>query len=88
MKTRDEVLKTRPEGRTTDAAKSKSQLRRMEVQQDGGARKDITMKSPKPTKKHLEGYCLYCGKMYSNIDGRVIRCPECGASCGTPDEAS
>lgn len=72
MKTRDEVIKVRPNERTSVTPKSRSQLRRMETQKDG--RRDLTMPSPK--KKTLD-FCLYCGVEYSNYDGRVIRCPKC-----------
>lgn len=72
MKTKEEVYKVRPNERTSVTPKSKSQLRRMEQQKDG--RRDLTMKSPK---RKASDFCLYCGAEYSNVDGRVIRCPEC-----------
>lgn len=72
MKTRDEVFKVRPEGRTSDSGKSKSQLRRMEVQKEG--RRDITRPSPKPATPDI---CLYCGAEYNDYDGKITRCPQC-----------
>jgi hypothetical protein len=72
MKTRDEVFKTRPDARTADQAKSKSQLRRLKLQKEG--RRDVTMKSPEPK---TSDFCLYCGVEYSDYDGRVTRCPKC-----------
>jgi len=72
MKNRDDVIKVRPEGRTSVTPKSKSQLRRMETQSEG--RRDLTMKSPK---RKSSDFCLYCGTEYSDYDGRVTRCPKC-----------
>ena len=75
MKTRDEMFQVRPDGRLSNTPKSKSQLRRMEVQA-GEGRRNVTRPSPKQP-AILEGICLYCGDTFSNFDGKVVRCPKC-----------
>ena len=70
MKTRDEAMHIRPEGRIETVKKSRSQLRREDTQSNDRHR--LSIPRPKPVIK----VCLYCGAEYKNA-ALTERCPKC-----------
>ena len=75
MKSRDEALHVRPDGRIETTPRSRSQLRREDMQADGKRRLNI----PRPTPS--VSVCLYCGDEYTAVSA-IDRCPKCGTPIG------
>ena len=75
MKTRDEALHVRPEGRIETTPRSRSQIRRMDVQADGKRKLNIPRPTPEKT------VCLYCGDEFPS-SSVTDRCPKCGTPLG------
>ena len=73
MKTRDEVFCERPSGRMEISKRSKSQIRREDLQQKEGR---IEIKLPRPKREVVLDVCLYCGAEFK-LTKHANCCPRC-----------